>query len=230
MIDAVVAARQQREQGEAPGGEAEARRTHRPSAARSGPTDGRTKRNGEELHRRADQQRVEREAAALGGDVDEEGQREDGEDVIGDVLADPEARRRARPRRAARGARRSPAASAAPPLRRAPLRTSRLSATRLRMYQPTATSIAESRNGTRQPQARKSASLWRPAISASTPAASRLPAATPACGQLAQKPRRAASPCSAAISTAPPHSPPTAKPWTRRSTISAIGAQTPICA
>ena len=31
----------------------------------------------------------------------------------------------------------------------------------------------------------------------------------------------AASPCSAAISTAPPHSPPTAKPWTRRSTISA---------
>ena len=65
-----------------------------------------------------------------------------------------------------------------------------VSATRLRMYQPTATSSAESRNGTRQPQAMKSASLWKPAISARIPADSRLPSGTPACGQLAQKPRR----------------------------------------
>ncbi len=36
-----------------------------------------------------------------------------------------------------------------------------LSATRLRMYQPITTSTADSRNGTRQPQAMKSASLWK---------------------------------------------------------------------
>ena len=44
------------------------------------------------------------------------------------------------------------------------------------MYQPTTTSSAESRNGTRQPQARNSASVWTAAMIASTPAASRLPA------------------------------------------------------
>ena len=163
---------------------------------------------------------LQREAAALGGDVDQEGQREDGEDVIGDVLADRAGRRRAGSPSAARGTRRAPAASAAPRPRRALPRTAGSPPPGCGCTSRPATSTTESRNGTRQPQARKSASFCTPAISASTPAASRLPAATPACGQLAQKPRRAASPCSAAISTAPPHSPPTAKPWTRRSRIS----------
>ena len=36
--------------------------------------------------------------------------------------------------------------------------------------------------------------------------------------------------CSPAINTAPPHSPPTAMPWTMRSRISSTGAVAPICA
>ena len=99
-----------------------------------------------------------------------------------------------------------------------------------RTHQPTATSTAESRKATRHPQPRKSASLRVAAITAITPAASRLPAGTPTCGQPAQVPRRLASPNSPAISTAPPHSPPTAKPCTNRSIASSTGAATPICA
>src|SRR4028118_34129 len=66
------------------------------------------------------------------------------------------------------------------------------------MAQPTTTSSAESRNGTRQPQERKSSSLCSPAISASTPAESRLPAATPASAPTATRTHRAPPPRRAA--------------------------------
>ncbi len=82
----------------------------------------------------------------------------------------------------------------------------------------------------RQPHASKSASLWTAASTNSTPVAIRLPSGTPACGHEDQNPRFFSSPCSAAISTAPPHSPPTAKPWSSRQTSSRIGAATPIVA
>ncbi len=58
----------------------------------------------------------------------------------------------------------------------------------------------------------------------STTVASRLPAGTAACGQLAQNPRCLSGECSATRSTAPPHSPPTAKPWKNRRTMSRMGA------
>jgi hypothetical protein len=83
-----LAARQHREEGEAEGGEAE------PSegvdrAAADPVRQPAEERDREELDRRPDQKRLEREASSLRGDVDEEGQREDGEDVIRDILPDP---------------------------------------------------------------------------------------------------------------------------------------------
>ena len=78
----------------------------------------------------------------------------------------------------------------------------------------------------RQPQARNACSPVRAAEAASTRVASTTPLGPPALVKLAQKPRREVA-CSAAISTAPPHSPPTAMPWTTRSSTSRIGAQTP---
>ena len=54
------------------------------------------------------------------------------------------------------------------------------------------------------------------------------PAGAPMLAKLAEKPRLFSSECSSAISAAPPHSPPTAKPWMSRSRISRIGASTPM--
>ena len=99
--------------------------------------------------------------------------------------------------------------------------------TEMRTHRPTMMSTAESRNGIRQPQAAKASSDWNAASSARTPVASRLPAGAPACGQEAQKPRCSGLPCSETIRTAPPHSPPSAKPWMSRRVISRIGASTP---
>ena len=82
----------------------------------------------------------------------------------------------------------------------------------------------------RQPHALNASSDWTAARIHSTPVANRLPSATPACGHDDQNPRRESSPCSAAIRTAPPHSPPTAKPWTRRQASSRIGAPMPMLA
>ncbi len=81
----------------------------------------------------------------------------------------------------------------------------------------------------RQPQAIKSASVSSADDAANTAAASRLPAGAPTCGQLVQKPRCDAGATSATMRTAPPHSPPTAKPCNNRSRTSNIGAQVPIC-
>ena len=59
----------------------------------------------------------------------------------------------------------------------------------------------------------------------STTVASMLPTGTAACGQLAQNARLWFGLCSATSRTAPPHSPPTAKPWMNRNTTSSAGAQ-----
>ena len=104
------------------------------------------------------------------------------------------------------------------------------SSTCSRTHSPTMTSTADSRNGIRQPQARNAASLWKTARKASRPLAISWPAGAPACGHEAQKPRLRGLPCSETMSTAPPHSPPRAKPWMQRSTVSSTGASTPTCA
>ena len=84
-----------------------------------------------------------------------------------------------------------------------------------------------SRNGTRQPQARKSASGSCEA-SPNAPVASSSPTGAPACTQLAVEPAPArVGPCSTTISTAPAHSPPTPSPCTNRSTTSSTGASDP---
>lgn len=82
----------------------------------------------------------------------------------------------------------------------------------------------------RQPQEVKAASDSTAVSSDSTPVASNCPAGAPVCGHEAQNPRRRASPCSDTSSTAPPHSPPSAKPCTRRSTVSSTGAAVPTVA
>jgi hypothetical protein len=82
----------------------------------------------------------------------------------------------------------------------------------------------------RQPQALNASSDCTVARSHSTAVARRLPSGTPAWGQLDQKPRCSSVPCSATMRTAPPHSPPTAKPWTSRQSTSRIGAATPMLA
>ncbi|CAM5609842.1 hypothetical protein SDIAM26S_01615 [Streptomyces diastaticus subsp. diastaticus] len=82
----------------------------------------------------------------------------------------------------------------------------------------------------RQPQVTNACSERSAVSTASTAVASNCPAGAPVCGQEAQKPRRLASPCSETSSTAPPHSPPSAKPWTSRSTVSSSGAAVPMVA
>lgn len=82
----------------------------------------------------------------------------------------------------------------------------------------------------RQPHASNAESAMVAASTARTAVASRLPQGTPACGQDAQNPRHRGWPCSETSSTAPPHSPPSAKPWTSRSAISSSGAATPMVA
>jgi hypothetical protein len=105
-----------------------------------------------------------------------------------------------------------------------------VSAMASRIHRPTAISAPLSRNGTRQPHDSKDASERVADMIPSTPAASRLPTGTPTCGQLAFQPRRLESPCSIDISTAPPHSPPSPRPWEMRSTTSRMGAATPMAA
>ncbi len=84
-----------------------------------------------------------------------------------------------------------------------------------------------SRNGTRQPQLRKS-SLGSAANSANTPLASSNPTVTPSGAKLPNSPRLPGGACSTAMMTAPPYSAPAPKPCTRRSTTSRTGAHTPI--
>ena len=89
------------------------------------------------------------------------------------------------------------------------------------------TRTADSRNGIRQPQDRNASPGSRVTM-ASTTVDSTAPAGAPMLAKLAEKPRLFSSECSSAISAAPPHSPPTAKPWISRSRISRIGARTPM--
>ena len=88
-----------------------------------------------------------------------------------------------------------------------------------------ATMTIESQKPTRQPQERKASSERVKDRVSSTTVASRLPSGTAACGQLDQKPRSLLGECSATSRTAPPHSPPTAKPCTKRRTTSMAAAQ-----
>ena len=104
------------------------------------------------------------------------------------------------------------------------------SKTRSRMKSPTAISTVLSRKGIRQPQARNCWSESWEEKRANTPVESRLPAGTPIWGQLPWNPRWAPPECSTAMSTAPPHSPPTPIPWAKRSRVSQTGAQTPTVA
>lgn len=83
------------------------------------------------------------------------------------------------------------------------------------------------RNGTRQPQVSKaSPEIHEESDTITVPSSS--PAETPVCGQEPKNPRFSRGAFSTATIAAPPHSPPTAKPWASRSAHSSNGAATPI--
>ncbi|MNY01534.1 hypothetical protein D3C86_1340680 [compost metagenome] len=81
-----------------------------------------------------------------------------------------------------------------------------------RMYKPTAISSTLPRNGIRQPQANRSSGDSQAAINRKARLAIMVPAGTPICTHEPYKPRLLAGACSTAINTAPPHSPPSARP------------------
>ena len=80
------------------------------------------------------------------------------------------------------------------------------------------------RNGTRQPHDSMSASGSAATAAIATDDRIR-PAPTPVCGRLPNSPLRPFGACSTAISTAPPHSPPTAIPCRKRIAIKSAAAQ-----
>ena len=83
----------------------------------------------------------------------------------------------------------------------------------------------DSQKPTRQPQSRKASSLSRADRASMTTVASRLPIGTAAWGKLPQKARDRFGLCSVTSRIAPPHSPPSAKPWMNLSVTSSTGAQ-----
>ncbi|MNE18088.1 hypothetical protein D3C81_1364660 [compost metagenome] len=96
-----------------------------------------------------------------------------------------------------------------------------------RIARPTSSNSALARNGKRQPQLMRSSSGKR--VTALKANNDRIkPAGLPSWANEAKKFRRPLGACSPAINTAPPHSPPTAMPWTIRSRISNTGAAAPI--
>ncbi len=96
------------------------------------------------------------------------------------------------------------------------------------MYSPTNTSATLNRNGTRHPQLRNASSLVSSDVTARAPFASSMPAGAPNCAKLVVKPRRFGSVHSPAISTAPPHSPPTPMPCRMRKKVRRTAPQIPI--
>ncbi len=103
-----------------------------------------------------------------------------------------------------------------------------VSSTFMRTNRPMPSSTRLSRNGTRQPQSRNAFSPTSAAVPVSAAVDSTMPHGAPALVKLAHSPRREVA-CSADISTAPPHSPPTEMPCTTRSRISPAGASQPTC-
>lgn len=103
------------------------------------------------------------------------------------------------------------------------------SSTFRRMTRPTATRIAETRNGMRHPHEMNCSSGSRP-TRRNISVARMDPAGDPCCTHAPARPFFSGRAFSVESSTAPPHSPPTAKPCRPRSTTSRIGASIPICA
>ncbi|MCY1216922.1 hypothetical protein D9M72_288120 [compost metagenome] len=98
-----------------------------------------------------------------------------------------------------------------------------------RIATPTSSSAALARNGRRQPQSMNTSCSID--VTARKASSDRIrPAGLPSCANEAKKVRRPLGACSPAISTAPPHSPPTAMPCTTRSSTSSTGAMAPAVA
>ena len=97
-----------------------------------------------------------------------------------------------------------------------------------RTHRPTATSRKLATNGTRHAQAVNSSGATAVDAIRNTRFDAMMPIGRPSATKLPNSPRLPCGACSTDISTAPPHSPPSAKPWTKRSATSSAGAQAPI--
>ena len=96
-----------------------------------------------------------------------------------------------------------------------------------RIHMPIAIRTSEKRNGILQPQLRNCSSDVARDTTVRTTVAISMPSGTPICGKPPNRPRFLTGACSTAMSAAPPHSPPAARPWRMRSRSRAIGATTP---
>ena len=85
-----------------------------------------------------------------------------------------------------------------------------------------------SRNGILHAQSANSAGPAKVWVTAVIPFESTSPIGTPNCGQLPSQPLRLRLPHSIAISTDPPHSPPTPMPWQARRITRITAAHRPI--
>ena len=103
-----------------------------------------------------------------------------------------------------------------------------LSAMPTRTQRPTATSRKLATNGTRHPHAVNSSGATAVEAMRNTRLDVMIPTGSPSATKLPNRPRRPCGACSTDISTAPPHSPPSAKPWTNRSVTSSAGAHAPM--
>ena len=82
----------------------------------------------------------------------------------------------------------------------------------------------------RQPQARNCASLINPVSSRKMPVEHRNPIGAPSCGNMPYQARLPGGAFSVASSTAPPHSPPSPRPWPNRHSANSSGAKMPMLA
>ena len=90
------------------------------------------------------------------------------------------------------------------------------------------TSTALDRNGTRQPQAKNCSSVSQRESSRKIPPEQKKPIGAPSCGNMPYQARLPGGAFSVASRIAPPHSPPSPRPWPNRHSASSSGAATPI--
>ena len=80
----------------------------------------------------------------------------------------------------------------------------------------------------RQPNAKNCSSVSHAESSRKMPPEKKKPTGAPSCGNMPYHARLPGGAFSIASSTAPPHSPPSPRPWPKRQSASSSGAATPI--
>ncbi len=98
-----------------------------------------------------------------------------------------------------------------------------------RMYTEITSITSDTMNGMRQPQARNSTSVRKVFSRYTTSSDDSSPRVAVVCSELVYRPRLCTGECSATYVTAPPTSPPSASPCSKRNSTSSTVAAMPIC-